>query len=85
MKRRTHRRPYWRETKRLAVATLALAVLCLALPLASHWLSHWSLLGLPLGYLAALHGGIVLCVLGVGRFAGRQDEIDQWHGAQEDA
>lgn len=84
MKRKTHRRPYWRETKRLAVATLMLACIGLLLPLFSGWLSQWSLLGLPLGYLAALHGGIILCLLGAGRFAGRQDEIDQWHGAQED-
>ena len=84
MKRKTHRRPYWRETKRLAVMTLVVAGLGLLVPLFAGWLSQWTLLGLPLGYLAALHGGLVLCLLCIGRFAVRQDEIDQWHGAQED-
>jgi putative solute:sodium symporter small subunit len=42
------------------------------------------ILGLPLSYIVALFGSIVLCLIAVARFAVRQDEIDQWHGAQED-
>jgi putative solute:sodium symporter small subunit len=84
MKRKTHRRPYWRETKRLAVLTLVPAAVALIVSLFAPSLDGETLLGLPLGYFLALHGGIVLCLVAVGNFAIRQDETDQWHGAQED-
>lgn len=84
MKRKAHRRPYWRETKRLAVLALSGAALVVPIALLAPLLEGQTLLGLPLGYMLALHGGIVICLLAVARFAVRQDEIDQWHGAQED-
>jgi putative solute:sodium symporter small subunit len=84
LRRKTHRRPYWRETKRLAVLTLALAAFAVSIALFAHRFAGQSLLGLPLGYFLTLHGGIALCLIAVARFAVRQDEIDQWHGAQED-
>ena len=84
MKRKTHRRPYWRETKRLAVLSLTAVLLAPLSIVAAPLLGARSLLGLPLGYMLALHGGIVICLVAVARFAVRQDEIDQWHGAQED-
>ena len=83
MKRKTHRRPYWRETKRLAVLTLALTALTVFLSLIGPGFGG-TLLGLPLGFFLALHGSVVICLIAVARFAVRQDEIDQWHGAQED-
>ncbi len=83
MKRKTHRRPYWRETKRLAVLTLGLTALAVLLGLIGPRFGG-TLLGMPLGYFLALHGSLVICLVAVARFAVRQDEIDQWHGAQED-
>lgn len=83
MKRKTHRRPYWRETKRLAVLTLGLTALAVLFALFGPRLDG-TLLGLPIGYLLAFHGALILCLVTVARFAVRQDEIDQWHGAQED-
>ncbi|MEZ5923344.1 MAG: DUF4212 domain-containing protein [Hyphomicrobiaceae bacterium] len=84
MRHRPHRRPYWRETKRLAVFSLCSAAVAIALPVVATRMASGSLLGLPIGYLAATLGCIAICLLTVARFSVRQDEIDQWHGAQED-
>jgi putative solute:sodium symporter small subunit len=84
VRRKTHRRPYWRETKRLAVLTLSATIAAIALALLARVFGGRALLGLPLGYFLGLYGGIAICVVAVARFAIRQDEIDQWHGAQED-
>jgi putative solute:sodium symporter small subunit len=84
VRRKTHRRPYWRETKRLAVFTLLAIGVAVVLALFAPQLDGRTLLGLPLGYFLGLYGGVGICLVGVARFASRQDEIDQWHGAQED-
>ena len=40
--------------------------------------------GFPVGYALAAHGVILVAIAAAARFITRQDEIDHWHGAQED-
>ena len=82
---RSTRKPYWRETKALATASLLLPVAAvLTMPLWIGWASQWTLIGLPLGFVLAVHGLVLLAVAAAARFVGRQDEIDQWHGAHDE-
>jgi putative solute:sodium symporter small subunit len=79
------RKPYWRQTKVLMLFTLAWP--CLFLVGLPYWLSMlkpMSLAGLPIGYLVAVHGVVLVCIGVVARFAAVQERIDRWHGAHDD-
>jgi putative solute:sodium symporter small subunit len=79
------RRPYWRETKILVLATLILpGIVMLVLPFWSDELSGPTVIGCPVGYLLASHVAILVAIAAAARFIVRQDEIDRWHGAHED-
>jgi putative solute:sodium symporter small subunit len=55
------------------------------LPLYADKLNASKFLGFPLGYFLCLHGLIVIAIVTVATFVNRQDAIDHWHGAHEDA
>ena len=80
------RKPYWRQTKLLMLSTLGLpAVLIVGL---AYWVDRsgsMSVAGMPLGFLLAVHGVVVVSIAAVGRFAIIQERIDRWHGAHDDA
>ena len=79
------RKPYWRETKMLTVSTLILpGIIMLVLPFWSDELAGPTIVGFPVGYALAAHGVILVAIAAAARFITRQDEIDHWHGAQED-
>jgi putative solute:sodium symporter small subunit len=80
------RKPYWRHTKWQMLASLVpfLAVI-LVLPLYADSLNSSKFMGFPLGYFLSLHGIVLIAVITVASFVNRQDAIDHWHGAHEDA
>ena len=71
------RKPYWRETKMLAFATLIL-------PFWSDELAGPTIIGFPVGFALAAHAVTLVAVAAAVRFILRQNEIDHWHGAHED-
>lgn len=82
---RKERKPYWRHTKWQMLASLVPFLLVLiVLPLYADKLNSNRFLGLPLGYLLAGHGMILIAIFTVATFVNRQDAIDRWHGAHED-
>ncbi|HML44699.1 MAG: DUF4212 domain-containing protein [Hyphomicrobium zavarzinii] len=83
---RRERKPYWRHTKWQMLASLLpfLAVM-LVLPLYADRLNSSKFMGFPLGYFLSLHGLVLIAVVTVASFVNRQDAIDHWHGAHEDA
>lgn len=85
MLERSERRPYWRATKWGAVLTLGpLAVALILCPLYADQLNSNRFLGFPLGYFLGAHGIIILAVVTIATFVGRQHALDQLHGAHED-
>jgi putative solute:sodium symporter small subunit len=73
---------YWRRTKSLTRATLALwALFTLCVPLLVVPLNALSIpyVDLPLGFLMTTQGGLIALALLLGSFARRQDRIDRDH------
>ena len=59
-------------------------VLLVGLP---YWIGRvgsYFLAGLPLGYLLAVHGVVIVTIAAAARFAAVQERIDRWHGTHED-
>lgn len=83
---RKERKPYWRHTKwQMAASLIPFLVLVLVLPFYADKLNNSKFLGFPLGYFLSLHGLVVVAIVTVATFVNRQDAIDHWHGAHEDA
>ena len=83
---RKQRKPYWRHTKWQMLASLLPFLLALVvLPFYADKLNSNRFLGLPLGYLLAGHGLILIAIVTIASFVNRQDAIDRWHGAHEDS
>ena len=60
-------------------------IVMIVLPLYAPDLNRSRFMGFPLGYFLSLHGMILIAVITVASFVNRQDAIDHWHGAHEDA
>jgi len=79
------RRPYWRLTKWHALMGLAVPLmLVLSLPMFAVGISDGRIWGFPVGYAMIAHGAVLIGIVAVLRFIGRQDSVDRWHGAHED-
>ena len=82
---RRQRRPYWRNTKwQMAASLLPFLLALVVLPFYADRLNASRFLGLPLGFLLAGHGLVLIAVGTIATFVNRQDAIDRWHGAHED-
>lgn len=80
------RKPYWRHTKWQMIASLVpFLIVMIVLPLYAGQLNSDRFMGFPLGYFLSLHGMVLIAVVTVASFVNRQDAIDHWHGAHEDA
>lgn len=85
LERREHK-PYWRHTKFEMLARLIpLLLVLIVVPFYAERLNHNKLLGFPLGFLMAGHGLLILSIITVASSVNRQDAVDRWHGALEDA
>lgn len=83
---RKERKPYWKHTKwQMLASLLPFLVLVIVLPLYADKLNPGKFLGFPLGYFLSLHGVILLALVTVASFVNRQDAVDHWHGAHEEA
>jgi putative solute:sodium symporter small subunit len=79
------RKPYWRQTKVLMLTTLLWpCLILLGLPYWNSILGPYTIAGLPLGYVLAVHGVVLVCIAVVARYALIQDQIDRWHGTHDD-
>lgn len=86
MAQQEERKPYWRQTKVLMAVCVAPAVAALVgIPYWIGFIQPMSILGLPIGYLLALHGAVIGGIAVIARFSTAQDNIDRWHGTHEDA
>ena len=82
----TQRKPYWRQTKTLMVSSLALpCILLIGLPDWVTRLDSVSVIGLPLGFLLAVHVVVIVVIAAVARFAMTQEQIDRWHGTHDNS
>ena len=80
----TQRKPYWRQTKMLMVSSLLLpCILLIGLPFWATRLDGVMVLGLPAAFLLAVHGVVILAIATVARFAVTQEQIDRWHGTND--
>lgn len=83
---RRERKPYWRHTKWQLLASLCpFLVAIFVIPQYAADLNSILFLGFPLGYFLVGPG---LCLVGlftITSFINRQDAVDRWHGANEDA
>ena len=80
----TQRKPYWRQTKMLMISSLVLpCVLLIGLPFWITRLDAITFLGLPAGFLLAVHGVVIVAIAAVARFAVTQEQIDRWHGTHD--
>lgn len=80
------RKPYWQHTKWQMLASLVpLFVSMIILPLYANAMNDDKFLSIPVGLFLAAHGFFVIAVVTVASFVNRQDAIDHWHGAHEDA
>lgn len=80
----TQRKPYWRQTKMLMVSSLLLpCILLIGLPFWATRLDGVMVLGLPAAFLLAVHGVVILAIAAVARFAVTQEQIDRWHGTND--
>jgi putative solute:sodium symporter small subunit len=83
---RKERKPYWRHTKwQVLTSLIPFLITLIVLPLYADQLNARKFLGFPLGYFLACHGLIAIAVVTVVAYINRQDAIDHWHGAHEDA
>ena len=65
------------------VDSILIALVVIALYSAT--LNQNSFLGFPLGYFLAGPGLVIIALFTVASFVNRQDAVDRWHGANEDA
>lgn len=80
------RKPYWRHTKwQMAASLLPFLIAVFVVPMYADVLNAQSFLGFPLGYFLVGPGLVVLGLLAISGFVNRQDAVDRWHGAHEDA
>jgi len=83
---RSERKPYWRHTKwQMAASLTPFLIAIFVIPIYADALNEIRFLGFPLGYFAAGHGILFLALFTIGSFVNRQDAVDRWHGANEDA
>lgn len=76
---------WWSKTRRLMVVCLAVWLIAgFVIPLFVNQLNAFVFSGFPLGYYMAAQGSLIIFVLVVFWFAGRQDAIDREHGVAEE-
>ena len=81
----TERKPYWQETKLVAVLCLLVPMLAvLVIPAFVTLLNRGKFLEFPLGYYLVAHGLIIILIGATAVFMLRQDDVDRMHGANED-
>ena len=86
MMERKERKPYWRSTKlQLGLTLVPFLVALIVVPAYADVLNSVRFLGFPLGYFLAGHGLLLLALFTAANFVSRQNAIDHWHGANEDA
>jgi putative solute:sodium symporter small subunit len=79
------RKPYWRHTKwQMAATLLPFLLAVLVIPFSVGQIDSRRVLGIPLGYFLVCHGVLVIAAIVMATWANRQNEIDRWHGANED-
>ena len=85
-KNRKEQKPYWRYTKfQIFASILLFLALVFILPLYVESLNRHKFLGFPLGYFMVGHGLWIIAIFTIATYINRQDAIDHWHGANEDA
>jgi len=83
---RRERKPYWRHTKWQMMATLVPFLIAIfVIPTYANVLNETMFLGFPLGYFLVGPGLILIALFTIAGFVNRQDAVDRWHGAHEDA
>ncbi|MEZ5851673.1 MAG: DUF4212 domain-containing protein [Hyphomicrobiaceae bacterium] len=83
---RKERKPYWRHTKwQMLTSLVPFLVIMVVFPIYAGRLNGFKFLGFPLGYFLACHGLVLIAIITVCVFVNRQDALDHWHGANEDA
>lgn len=83
---RKERKPYWQHTKwQMLASLLPLLGSLIVLPLYANALNDDKVLSIPVGFFLTAHGFFIIAVITVASFVNRQDAIDHWHGAHEDA
>jgi len=86
MMERKERKPYWRNTKlQIGLSLIPFLAALIVVPLYAGALNDMSFLGFPLGYFLTGHALLLLALFTAANFVTRQDAIDHWHGANEDA
>ncbi|MBI1386413.1 MAG: DUF4212 domain-containing protein [Rhizobiales bacterium] len=79
------RKPYWRRTKLLLIMTLILPLLVIfSMPALLGLLDGFNVLGFPASYFAVAHGTALIAVAAVLRYVTRQENVDRWHGANDE-
>ncbi|MEO1609417.1 MAG: sodium/substrate symporter small subunit [Pseudomonadota bacterium] len=83
---REERKPYWRYTKlQVVISLLPFLLLVFVLPIYAENMNDEKFLGFPLGYFMVGHGLWIIAIFTIATHINRQDEIDHWHGANEDS
>jgi len=76
---------WWGKTKGLMITALVIwAVFGFALQVFGKSLNGFSFLGFPLGYYMSAQGSLIVFVVLIFWFSGRQDAIDREFGVAED-
>jgi putative solute:sodium symporter small subunit len=79
------RKPYWRHTKwQMAATLLPFLLAVLVLPFSVGEIESRRVLGIPLGFFLVCHGVLLIAAIVMATWVNRQNEIDRWHGANED-
>jgi putative solute:sodium symporter small subunit len=80
----TDRDEYWAKTKRLMIICLVIwAIFGYGIHLFARQLNEIVILGFPLGFYMAAQGSLIVFVVLIFWFAGRQDAIDRECGVAE--
>jgi len=80
------RKPYWRHTKwQMMASLLPFLIAIFLLPVYANVLNSNTFLGFPLGYFLVGPGLLSIALFTIASFVNRQDAVDRWHGAHEDA